>query len=167
MSDRFASLKGNQTNMNKFQSKPKKRNSRFDSLSTENSTNNRFASNTFKRKPFNKRNNRRTNRRDVSNNKISPPNQIGKFTQVGTGEVSFIPQFQSKKMSQKEKKKVKKEEKLKVLDKKGDNDDWNSLQTDDDIALTLAMAQQYQYYTESEEEEEENDEVENADNSAW
>ena len=58
-------------------------------------------------------------------------------------------------MSQKERKKGKKQEKLKVLDKKEDNDDWNSLQTDDDIALTLAMAQQYQYYTESEEEEEE------------
>ena len=57
-----------------------------------------------------------------------------------------------------------KQEKLKVIDKTEDNEDWNSLQNDDDIALTLAMAQQYQYYTESEEEEEEG---EVADNSAW
>ena len=166
MTDRFASLKGRKDNMNKFQSKPKKMNSRFDSLSSDNSTNNRFASNTFKKKPFNRRNQRRNNR-DVSNNKTSLPNQIGKFTQVGTGEVTFAPQFQSKKMSQQERKKENKMTKLKVIDKKKDNDDWNSLQNDEDIALTLAMAQKYQYYTESEEEEEENEDVENTDNSAW
>ena len=46
--------------------------------------------------------------------------------------------------------------KLKVINKKDEEeDDWNSLQNQEDIALTLAMAQQYQYYTESEEEEEE------------
>ena len=149
--------------MNRFQAKPKKRNSRFDSLSSDKPTSNRFASNTFKRKPFDKRNQRQN--RDVSNNKTTPPNQIGKFTQVGKGEVAFTPQFQSKKMSQKQRKNEMKKAKFKVIDKKEENDDWDSLQNDDDIAVTLAMAQQYQYYTESEEEE--NDEEEITDNSAW
>lgn len=162
MTDRFASLKNNQNTMNRFQTRPKKRNNRFDSLSSDNSTSNRFTSNTFKRKSFDKRNNRRNHNRDLSNNKVTPPNQIGKFTQVGTGEVAFTPQFQSKKMSQKQRKKEMKQEKLKVIDKKADEKDWNSLQDDNDIALTLAMAQQYQYYTESEEEDNED-----ADNSAW
>ena len=154
MTDRFASLKNNQNTMNRFQTRPKKRNSRFDSLSSDNSTSNRFASNTFKRKPLDKRNNRRNHNRDLSNNKMAPPNQIGKFTQVGTGEVAFKPQFISKKKSQKQRKKEMKQEKLKVVDKKQDTDNYDLLQNDDDIALTLAMAQQYQYYTESEEEEE-------------
>jgi len=157
MTDRFASLKNNQNTMNRFQTRPKKRNSRFDSLSSDKSTSNRFSSNTFKRRTFDKRNNRRNHNRDLSNNKVKPPNQIGKFTQVGTGEVAFTPQFQSKKMSQKERKKEMKQEKLKVINKKEDKEDWDSLRDDDDIALTLAMAQQYQYYTESEEEEEEYD----------
>ena len=165
MTDRFASLKSDK-NTNRFQKDPpKKKNSRFDSLSSDNSSNNRFESNTFKRKPFD-RNNRRRNNRDISNNKTSLPNQIGKFTQVCKGEVAFMPHFQSKNMSQKERKKEMKMAKLKVIDKKEDNDDWNSLQNDEDIALTLAMAQKYQYYTESEEEEE-NDEEEITDNSAW
>lgn len=154
MTDRFASLKNNQNTMNRFQTRPKKRNSRFDSLSSDNSTSNRFTSNTFKRKPFDNRNNRRNHNRDLSNNKMAPPNQIGKFTQVGTGEVAFKPQFISKKISQKQRKKEMKQEKLKVIDKKQDTDNYDLLHNDDDIALTLAMAQQYQYYTESEEEEE-------------
>jgi len=170
MTDRFASLKNNPTtNMNKFQSKPIKRNSRFDSLSSVDTNNDRFASNTFKRKPFNRRNQRRNNR-DISNNKTWAPNQIGKFSQVCTGEVVFTPQAKSKKMSQKERKNKRKQEKLKVLDKKEDNADWDALPSDADLAVTLAMAQQYQYFTESEEEEEEeegeNNEVEE-DNSAW
>ena len=166
MTDRFASLKNNQNTMNRFQTRPKKRNSRFDSLSSDNSTSNRFTSNTFKRRTFDKRNNRRNHNRDLSNNKVKPPNQIGKFTQVGTGEVAFTPQHLSKKTSQKQRKKEMKQEKLKVIDKNEDKEDWNSLQDDNDIALTLAMAQQYQYYTESEEEEEE-EENEATDNSAW
>ena len=67
----------------------------------------------------------------------------------------------------------KKKEKFATL-KKNKDEECYSLQTDEDIAVTLAMAQQYQYFTESDEEVEEgeNNEVENTDttdfdNSAW
>jgi hypothetical protein len=146
MTDRFASLKTNNTfkkSNNKRRHPPQKQTSRFDSL-------NEKKSNRFSYKP--KQNKKFNNRRDNSNNTL--PRNIGKFTQVGKGEVEFTPQFKSSKKSQKEIKKERKKEKLKVINKK-EEEDWESLQTEDDIALTLAMAQQYQYFTESEEEEEE------------
>ena len=65
---------------------PPKNNSRFDSLDNKKSGN-RFASK--------RRTNGRFNRnRDTSYNSV--PN-MGKFTQVGTGEVSFAPQHKTKK----------------------------------------------------------------------
>ena len=151
MTDRFASLKSNSNTFKKSNNKwkPKqKKNTRFDSLNDKKSNNNRFSSknNRVKR--------RQDKRKDVSNNTV--PNQIGKFRQVGTGEVAFNPEFRTVKKSQKELKKERKKEKLKVINKKEEqDDDWKSLQNQEDIALTLAMAQQYQYFTESEEEEEE------------
>ena len=156
MSDRFKSFKPSKKNT--FvggNPPPKKTTSRFDSLTDNNSNKNRFTSgNKFGRgrRPI------RRSTRDYSNNKVE--STIGKFTQVGTGEVSFTPQFKCGNTTQKQRKKEKKE-KLKVINKKDEEeDDWNSLQNQEDVALTLAMAQQYQYYTESEEEEEEGEEVE-------
>lgn len=148
MSDRFKSFKPSKKNT--FvggNPPPKKTTNRFDSL-TENSNKNRFISgNKFSRG----RRQIKRSTRDYSNNKVE--STIGKFTQVGTGEVSFTPQFKCGNKTQKQRKKEKKE-KLKVINKKHEEeDDWNSLQNQEDVALTLAMAQQYQYYTESEEEE--------------
>jgi hypothetical protein len=154
MTDRFASLKSNNTfkKSNNKRAPPQKTNSRFDNLNEKKS--NRFSYKSKERRRFNnRRDNGRNNRRDNSNNLL--PRSIGKFTQVGTGEVSFTPEFKCGKKSQKEMKKERKKEKLKVINKKDEEDDWESLQTEQDIALTLAMAQQYQYFTESEEEEEE------------
>jgi len=149
MSDRFKSFKP--AKKNTFvggNHPPKKTTSRFDSL-TDNSNKNRFTSgNKFGR---GRRQIRRSSR-DYSNNKVETT--IGKFSQVGTGEVSFTPQLKCENTTQKQRKKDRKE-KFKVINKKDEEeDDWNSLQNQEDIALTLAMAQQYQYYTESEEEEE-------------
>ncbi len=149
MSDRFKSFKP--TKKNTFvggNPPPKKTTNRFDSL-TENSNKNRFISgNKFNRG----RRQIRRSTRDYSNNKVE--STIGKFSQVGTGEVSFTPQFKCGNNTQKQRKKDRKKDKLKVINKKDEEeDDWNSLQNQEDIALTLAMAQQYQYYTESEEEE--------------
>ena len=148
MTDRFASLKSNNTfkksNNKRRPPPPQKTNSRFDNLNEKKS--NRFSYKSKGRKRFN-------NRRDNSNNTL--PRNIGKFTQVGTGEVAFTPEYKCGKKSQKEMKKERKKEKLKVINKNDEEeDDWNSLQNQEDIALTLAMAQQYQYFTESEEEEE-------------
>lgn len=145
MTDRFASLKSNTNTFKKVRpnktSLPSlKTNSRFDSLS-EKKQGNRFASK--------KRNiKRRYNNKNELNSNISP--NIGKFTQVGTGEVSFTPQY---KCGNKDKKK-KKVEKLKEI-KKGDINEIE-INNDADIALTLALAEKYQYFTESEEEDEEN-----------
>jgi hypothetical protein len=173
MSDRFASLKSNNAfqKPNNKRAPPEKTNSRFDNLNEKKS--NRFSYRPKERTGFNnRRNGRRNGRRDASNNNVVL-NRIGKFTQVGTGEVSFVPQLKCGKISQKNMKKERKKEKLKVINKKEDDEDWKSLQTEEDIALTLAMAQKYQYVTESDEEEEEgeNNEVENTDtdfdNSAW
>tara|TARA_B000000441_G_C21625564_1_gene280258 strand:+ start:247 stop:732 length:486 start_codon:yes stop_codon:yes gene_type:complete len=154
MSDRFKSFKPPKKNT--FvggNPPPKKTTNRFDSLTeNSNSNKNRFISgNKFSRG----RRQVRRSTRDYSNNKVE--STIGKFTQVGTGEVSFTPQFKCGNNTQKQRKKEKKEkkEKLNVINKKDEQeDDWNSLQNQEDVALTLAMAQQYQYYTESEEEEE-------------
>ena len=147
MTDRFASLKSNNTfkksNNKRRPPPPQKTNSRFDNLNEKKS--NRFSYKSKGRKRFN-------NRRDNSNNTL--PRNIGKFTQVGTGEVAFTPEYKCGKKSQKEMKKERKKEKFKVINKEEEEDDWNSLQNQQDIALTLAMAQQYQYFTESEEEEE-------------
>ena len=146
MTDRFASLKSNNTfkkSNNKRRPPPQKKNSRFDNLNEKKS--NRFSYKQKSRKRFN-------NRRDNSNNTL--PRNIGKFTQVGRGEVAFTPQIKYGNKSQKEMKKERKQEKLKVISKK-EEEDWKSLQTKEDIALTLAMAEQYQYFTESEDEEEE------------
>ena len=151
MSDRFNSFKPSKKNTFVGGNRPpKKTTSRFDSLTDKNSNKNRFTSgNKFGR---GKRQIRKSSR-DYSNNKVE--SKIGKFTQVGTGEVSFTPQFKCGNNTQKQRKKEKKEN-LKVINKtEEEEDDWNSLQNQEDIALTLAMAQQYQYYTESEEEEEE------------
>lgn len=75
---------------------------------------------------------------------------------VGRGEVSFTPQYKCGKLTQKQKKQERKQEKLKIINKKDEkNDDWKSLQNEEDVALTIAMAEKYQYFTESEEEEEE------------
>ena len=149
MSDRFNSFKPSKKNT--FvggNHPPKKTTSRFDSLTDTNSNKNRFTSgNKFGRG----RRQIKRSTRDYSNNKVE--SKIGKFTHVGTGEVSFTPQFKCGNNTQKQRKKEKKE-KLKVINKTEEEDDWNSLQNKEDIALTLAMAQQYQYYTESEEEEE-------------
>ena len=126
--------------------------SRFDSLS-DNKPGNRFASKKRNQKKFYK------NREDNQNNNVSP--NIGKFTQVGTGEVSFTPQYKCNTVKQKKKK-----EKLKEIKK----DDINEVEinNDADIALTLALAEKYQYFTESEEEKSEEDEIVNStDNSAW
>ena len=152
MTDRFASLKSNNTfKKSNKRTPPQKTNSRFDNLNEKKS--NRFSYKSKERKRFNnRRDNGRNNRRDNSNNSL--PRHIGKFTQVGTGEVLFNPEFKCGKKSQKEMKKERKKEKLKVINKKEEEEDWKSLQTEEDIALTLAMAQQYQYFTESEEEEE-------------
>ena len=171
MTDRFASLKSNNTfKKSNKRTPPQKTNSRFDNLNEKKS--NRFSYKSKDRRFNNHRNNGRNNRRDNPNNNL--PGNIGKFTQVGTGEVSFIPQIRCVHNSQKDKKKERKMEKLKVINKKNEDEDWDSLQTDEDIAVTLAMAQQYQYFTESDEEVEEgeNNEVENTDtadfdNSAW
>ena len=154
MSDRFKSFKPSKKNT--FvggNTPPKKTTSRFDSLTDSNSNKNRFTSGNFTKSNNKFGRGRRTikrSTRDYSNNKVE--SRIGKFSQVGTGEVSFTPQFKCGKTTQKQRKKEKKEN-LKVINKtEEEEDDWNSLQNQEDIALTLAMAQQYQYYTESEEE---------------
>ena len=174
MSDRFKSFKPSSNN-NAFVSRnapPKKTTSRFDSLTDDNSNKNRFTSsksgnmnntgNFTKSNKFGRGRGRgrgRRSSRDYSNNKVE--SRIGKFSQVGTGEVSFTPQFKCAKTTQKQRKKNKELEKLKVVNKKDkEENDWNSLQNQEDIALTLAMAQKYQYYTESEEEGEEGEEEE-------
>jgi len=93
----------------------------------------------------NNRNKFRRTKRDYNNsNEVKPV--IGKFRQVGIGEVSFMPQL--KKSNQENKKK---ENKLVPLKKKEEE----PVIDDDDIALTLAFAEKYQYITESEEEGEE------------
>ena len=143
MTDRFASLKGSNTfKRERPQNSPSsslKTNSRFDSLS-EDKPINRFASKRGNNKRFYK------NRGDTRNNNVAP--NIGKFTQVGTGEVYFTPQRKSDTIKQKRKKNnmkpIKKEEINEV-----------EINNDADIALTLALAEKYQYFTESEEEEEE------------
>ena len=153
MSDRFACLK-EPTTSNKTNG-----GTRFNS---NKNNNNRFKSNQFNQKKSHNRkhNDRRNYRRDCSNNyqtqkKYSKMLEHGSL--VGRGEVSFIPQYKSGKLTQKQRKQEKKKEKLKVINKNDKYDDWNSLQNDDDIALTMAMAEKYQYVTESEEEEEEED----------
>jgi hypothetical protein len=140
MTDRFASLKSSNNTFKKDNSKkrnpPPKNNTRFDSL--DDKPGNRFV--------CKKRTNRRFYRnRDNSNNNVSPSPNIGKFTQVGTGEVSFTPQYKNK---------IKKDKKLKKLKeiKKEDNK-MDDIMTAEERAFTLALAEQYQYYTESEEEE--------------
>tara|TARA_Y100000385_G_scaffold16134_1_gene16312 strand:- start:76 stop:606 length:531 start_codon:yes stop_codon:yes gene_type:complete len=167
MSDRFKSFKPSSNN-NAFAQRnapPKKTTSRFDSLTDVNSNKNRFTSsksgnknNTGNFTKSNKFGRGRRCLRDYSNNKVE--SRIGKFSQVGTGEVSFTPQFKCGKTTQKQRKRDRKIDKLKVINKKEKDDDWNSLENQEDIALTLAMAQKYQYYTESEEEEEEEEEGE-------
>lgn len=166
MSDRFKTFKP--SNKNTFvggNTPPIKTTSRFDSLADSNSDKNRFKSskpnNTNNTGNFTKSNKfgrgrgrGRRSLRDYSNNKVE--SRIGKFSQVGTGEVNFTPKFKCGKTTQKQRKKKREKEELKVINKKDEEeDDWNSLQNQEDIALTLAMAQQYQYYTESEEGEEE------------
>ena len=154
MSDRFKTFKP--SNKNTFvggNTPPIKTTSRFDSLADSNSDKNRFKSsrpnNTNNTGNFTKSNKfgrgrGRRSLRDYSNNKVE--SRIGKFSQVGTGEVNFTPKFKCGKTTQKQRKKKR------VINKKDEKeDDWNSLQNQEDIALTLAMAQQYQYYTESEE----------------
>jgi len=152
MSDRFKTFKP--SNKNTFvggNTPPIKTTSRFDSLADSNSDKNRFKSsrpnntnNTGNFTKSNKFGRGRRSLRDYSNNKVE--SRIGKFSQVGTGEVNFTPKFKCGKTTQKQRKKKR------VINKKDEKeDDWNSLQNQEDIALTLAMAQQYQYYTESEE----------------
>ena len=169
MSDRFKSFKPSSNNNNAFVSRntpPMKTTSRFDSLTDNNNNKNRFTSgnsskfnNKFGRGRGRDSGRGRRSLHDYSNNKVE--SRIGKFSQVGTGEVSFTPQFKCEKTTQKQRKKNKELEKLKVVNKKDEeDDDWNSLQNQEDIALTLAMAQKYQYYTESEEEGEEGEEGE-------
>ena len=177
MSDRFASLKSNNTfkkSNDKRTPPPQKTNSRFDNLNEKKS--NRFSYKSKDRRFNNRRDNRRDNRIDnrIDNRSNNFPGNIGKFTQVGTGEVSFVPQIKCGSNSQKDRKKEREMKKMKVINKKNKDEECYSLQTDEDIAVTLAMAQQYQYFTESDEEVEEgeNNEVENTDttdfdNSAW
>ncbi|HIF48726.1 MAG TPA: hypothetical protein EYQ68_02350 [Cytophagales bacterium] len=136
MTDRFASLKiSNTFKKDLFKKNDRddpKKNTRFDSLQSS-TPSNRFVKN--------KRNNRRFgNNRDYSNN-IAPRETI--FTQVGTGEVVFTPQY---KCCNQKKDKIKHQKK----DKKKIEEDTMSAE---ERALTLAMAEQYQYYTESDEEE--------------
>jgi hypothetical protein len=156
MSDRFACLK---------ESTPSNKTNGGTRFNSNKNNNNRFKSNQFnQRKSHNRRNNDRRNndrrnyRRDCSNN-YQPQKKYSKMLEqgslVGRGEVSFTPEYKCGKQTQKERKQQRKQEKLKVINKKNEKDnDWKSLQNDEDIALTMAMAEKYQYFTESEEEEE-------------
>ena len=108
MSDRFASLKSNNTfkkSNDKRTPPPQKTNSRFDNLNEKKS--NRFSYKSKDRRFNNRRDNRRDNRIDnrIDNRSNNFPGNIGKFTQVGTGEVSFVPQIKCGSNSQKDRKK--------------------------------------------------------------
>lgn len=105
-------------------------------------------SNSYQPKSNNRNKFRRTKRQYNNNQEVKPV--IGKFRQVGVGEVSFIPQVKKSKQEKK------KQEKKLVPFKKEEE----SPMDDDDIALTLAFAEKYQYITESEEEGEEGEECE-------
>jgi len=129
MTDRFASLKISNTFKKNDRDEPRK-NTRFDSLQSSTPCN-RFVKN--------KRNNRRFD------NNIAPHETI--FTQVGTGEVVFTPQYKCCNQKKDKIKHQKKDKKKKEEDKKEDT------MSAEERSLTLAMAEQYQYYTESDEEE--------------
>ena len=101
------------------------------------------SSNGFQKQSNNRNKFRRTKRQYNSNQEVKPV--IGKFRQVGVGEVSFVPQVKKSKQEKK-----KKEKKLVPFKK----EEEESAMDEDDIALTLALAEKYQYITESEEEEE-------------
>jgi len=135
--ERFNNLDGNMQIGN--DNKPYRPSGRFESLESE-PPRNRFA--------YKKNTNKKFYRnRDNSNNGVSQ--NMGKFTQVGTGEVYFTPQHKCGSVN-----KDKKEKDKKKKDNIAKKDELDKEQnTADDIALTLAMAEQYQYYTESEDED--------------
>ena len=143
--NRFSALKENSFKKKPLKNDYKKKDEKSSSEGYEPRSNNyQPRSNNYQPNSNNRNKFRRTKRDYNNSNEVKPV--IGKFRQVGIGEVSFMPQL--KKSNQENKKK---ENKLVPLKKKEEE----PVIDDDDIALTLAFAEKYQYITESEEEGEE------------
>ena len=143
--NRFSVLKENSFKKKPLKNDYKKKDEKSSSEGYEPRSNNyQPRSNNYQSNSNNRNKFRRTKRDYNNSNEVKPV--IGKFRQVGIGEVSFMPQLKKSKQEKK-----KKENKLVPFKKKEEE----PVMDDNDIALTLSFAEKYQYITESEEEGEE------------